>query len=483
MTGKGVVMRAGFGSIAATSAAVVSAGAIAVTPIAPPLPERIEPAIQLAASSDWSVILGNAGQGAAALVNSAFNPPFPVLQQSIANQLRYLSELPDVAGIAAQIATNIARGITAPFAPTTDTLDAQHEFLYNALPIITALPLVDLLFQISPTGQQLLDFSTSPFSGALLGLAGPIVAPIFVLGANIGSIVADLAAATPDPGRALSTFFNTPAQMVDAFLNGGVHVDVTDLATALGPAIGVSFPPGTKVGIAFGGLFSAGGSIFNALDMDYEQDIVGLPLIRVNLATGQGPGFIGSLIEMNKAIARAIGWSGTGSPLAPPESQSGTSSLAAVDEVPRSVLSSQVVSLGTSTDAAESVADQEVQAPAVDDAAVHETTDPTTTPVPETETKDGAEAAPDDAAESPSEGGKHRAKPGQSSFGDRLGSTGKDSDRASAKGFARHARQSEDDDSAESGRGDKPAKAEKAEDKADDESAKAKSDDSGSDTE
>ncbi|WP_157516974.1 hypothetical protein [Mycobacterium sp. MS1601] len=356
-------MRAGVGSVAVTGVAIVSVGVIAATPIEPPLPDKVEPAVQLAADSDWSVIFNNAGQNAGSLVNSAFNPAFPILQQSIANQIRYLGELPDIAGIAEQIAINVARGFTAPGSPSTDTLDGQHTFLYNALPFITSIPGVDLFFQISPTGQMLLDFSASPLSGVLLGLAGPIAGPLAVMGMNFQSIIEDLTAANPDAARALSTFVNTPAQMVDAFLNGDVHVDITALAEAFGPAIGVSFPEGTKVGITFGGLFSPGGSIFNALDMDYERDILGLPLIRFNLATGNGPGFIGSLIEMNKIIAKAIGWDGSGNPLDTSDQQRNRSTLAAVDEIPDS--GAQLVSLDAPAATAEAEVTPVVEADVV----------------------------------------------------------------------------------------------------------------------
>ncbi len=365
-------MHASVGSLAVTGVAIVSVGVIAATPVQPPLQDTVEPAVALSADSDWLEIFDKAGLNAGNLASSAFDPPFPITQQSIANQIRYVGELPDVAGILEQIATNIARGATAPGSPSTDTMDAQHAFLFNALPIITSIPGVDLLFQISPTGQMLLDFSASPLSGVVLGLAGPVVGPIAVLAANFQSVIADLAAANPDAARALSTVINTPAQMVDAFLNGNVHVDVTPLAEAFGPSLGVSFPEGTKVGIAFGGLLSPGGSIFNALDLDYERDILGLPLIRINLATGQGPGFIGSLIEMNKIIAKAIGWDGTGNPLG--GNQESRSTPAAVDEIPASsaqLLTAQTPvpaeQTGTSTAVEDTASTQPEKEPVADD--------------------------------------------------------------------------------------------------------------------
>lgn len=478
-------MHAGLGTVAVTGLAMVSAGVITITPVAPTLRDVVEPTVELAADADWSVIFNKAGQRATGLANSYLDAPFPVTQQSIANQLAYLGELPDVAAIVQQIVANFGRGFAAPFAPSNDTLDAQHEFLYNALPLIQQIPLVDLLFQISPTGQALLDFAASPISGVLLGAAGPLVGPVLVMGSNVQSIITSLTAATPDVGRAFLTLLNTPAQMTDAFLNGGVHVDLTALAEALGPGIGVSFPEGTKVGIAFGGLLSPGGSIFNALDMDYEQDLLGLPLIRVNLATGQGPGLIGSLIDMNKAIAKAIGWDGSGSPLAPSDGPSDRSGLAPVDEVPRAVSSSRVATLSTLTAEADpAVADQDTSGDGA--AATGDAVDATTAadadrePVLNAEIADSITDSTDDLTTTPPAGGRHRAKPG-TSFGDHLSSAVADLTKGLTNGFAKpakHAKPAEHAKPTEQAEADAPAKTPDA-----DQPAKSASDDSGSDTE
>lgn len=448
-------MQTGVGAVAATGVALMSAGVVAITPVAPPLPERVEAAVQLTADADWSVILDKAGQGAAGLATSYFDAPFPVLQQIVANQISYLGQLPDLAGIAQQIAANVGNGIGAPFAPTTDSLDAQHEFLYNALPLVQQIPLADLLFQISPTGQALIDFATTYVSGAVLGLVGPLVGPVFLMGANLQSMLDDITAATPDPVRALTTLLNTPAEMVDAFLNGGVHVDVTAVAEALGPSIGVTFPEGTKVGIAFGGLLSPGGSIFNALDMDYERDVLGLPLIRINLATGQGPGLIGSLIELNKAIAKAIGWDGSGSPLAPSGESSERSGLAPVDEVPRSVLASRVATL---TSPGPEAVDQKRGEAAVEATPV---ATPTGEAVLSTEIPGSTEDVSEELSATPAKGGKHRAQPGQS-FGDQFSSAVADFSKAFTTGFGKHAKPSDDADRTETPAAEKPAKAAEA---------------------
>jgi hypothetical protein len=456
-------MQAGLGAVAVTGLAIVSAGVIAITPVTPALPDVVEPTVELAADADWSVIFDKAGQRATGLANSYFDAPFPVTQQSIANQLAYLGELPDVAAIVQQIVANFGRGFAAPFTPSNDTLDAQHEFLYNALPLIQQIPLVDLLFEISPTGQALLEFAASPISGVLLGSVGPLVGPVVVLGSNLQSIVSSLATATPDVGRALLTLLNTPAEMTDAFLNGGVHVDLTALAAALGPSIGVTFPEGTKVGIAFGGLLSPGGSIFNALDMDYDRDVLGLPLIRFNLANGQGPGLIGSLIDMNKAIAKAIGWDGSGSPLAPSDSSSDRSGLAPIDEVPRSVSSTRLATLTTLTSEAapvEADTDSSVDVATEPDGAVDE---PTVTesddePVLAEEIEDSITDTPDDLTETAPAGGRHRAQSGKS-FGDQLGSAVADFTKNLTNGFAKPAKRAEADKPAKTDDTNKPAKA------------------------
>jgi hypothetical protein len=126
--------------------------------------------------------------------------------------------------------------------------------------------------------------------------------------------------------------------MTDAFLNGGQHVDLTALVKAVGPAIGVSFPDGVEVGIALGGLLSPGGSVFNALDFAYDNDLLGVLHIHVPLATGTPVGPIGSFMDLARTIAKAIGWNGVGNASAAPSSAA--QSLAAANEVPRSVLNS-----------------------------------------------------------------------------------------------------------------------------------------------
>lgn len=321
----------------AAGVAMVGASAIAMSPVAvQPAYFRAEAAIQLTAATNWQDVLTVAGQNASALFTSWLQTPVPILQQVIANQQKYLTELPDLATIGARIQANLQHALGALAVADPTTLDATHRTLYQLLPTVLQIPgIPDLLhFNISATGQQLLGVSTTALSGVLLGLAGPVLGPLLALGSSLGSIVNDLNAPTPDLAGALSTLANIPAAMTDAFLNGGQHVDLTALMTAIGPSIGVSFPAGVQVGIALGGLLSPGGSIFNALDMAYDNNLLGVLHIHVPIATGAPVGPIGAFLELARSIARAVGWNNATTAAAAPNG------LAAVDTVPASVLNS-----------------------------------------------------------------------------------------------------------------------------------------------
>lgn len=290
--------------------------------------------------------LHQAGQNAQALFDTWQQAPAPILQQIIANQISYLQELPDLAGIATQIQHNFQAALAAPLAPNLSTLDPTHGTFYNLLPAVLQLPGVpDLLhLVISPTGEQLLAFSTSALSGLILGMAGPVLGPLIALSSGLNAVRTDLTAATPDVAGALSTLGSIPAAMTDAFLNGGQHVDLTALAKTFGPAIGVSFPDGVEVGIALGGLLSPGGSIFNALDFAYDNNLLGVLHIHVPLATGTGVGPIGAFMDFTRTIAKAIGWTPPAS-AATAQSVTTKTTLAAANEVPRSVVNSETPTL------------------------------------------------------------------------------------------------------------------------------------------
>ncbi|WP_142391413.1 outer membrane porin GjpA [Mycobacterium sp. ENV421] len=354
--------------LVAATVAVVGASAIAISPVGPAGPAALDihaaPAIQLAASTDLADIFTRAGQNTQALFDTWRQAPAPILQQIVANQIAYLKELPDFAAVADQIQTHLRAALAAPTAPDLSTLDSTHRAFYQLLPAVLQLPGVPDLLQlsISPTGKQLLAFSTTALSGVVLGMAGPVLGPLIVLSSSVDAIRAELTSPTPDVAAALNTLTNIPAAMTDAFLNGGQHVDLTALATTFGPAIGVSFPAGVKVGIALGGLLSPGGSIFNALDFAYDNDLLGVLHIHVPLATGSPVGPIGAFMEFTRAIAKSIGWTAPATAAATARSAAAPSGLAAANEVPRSVLASVPTAAATTTIAPKATTKREAKA-------------------------------------------------------------------------------------------------------------------------
>lgn len=288
---------------AAAGVAIVGASAIAMAPVAPPLQDIkiANPSVNLSATVDpftpWVDVFEGAEANIADLIDDWAEAPFPVLQQIIVNQLSYLHELPDFAVIAGQISHNIKAAAMAPFTPGPESVDPAHAALLQLLPALDLFP---------PDFQPLIDLAASPASGVLFGLVGPVVAPLLALSSSVQAIVGNLTSADPDLEAAFDTLINIPARMANAFLNGGETLDLTPVLNALGVDLKLNpvLPP-AKVGLTFGGLLSPGGSFFNAVDIATGP---------IKFA-GQGPGTIGSLINLSHAIARAIGWDGSGNPL------------------------------------------------------------------------------------------------------------------------------------------------------------------------
>ncbi|HOB50879.1 MAG TPA: outer membrane porin GjpA [Mycobacterium sp.] len=281
--------------------AAVGAGAIAVAPVQPisqdlaALPQQVNSlAVGLAASIDpitpWINTLQLAGENIVELFDFWASDPFPIIQQVVGNQFTYLSELPDIGLILNQVVGNIGNAIRAPFAADPEnTLNDEHDSIWTLLPVLVDIP---------ENLQPILDFTTTFLSGALIGVAGPVLAPLVQLGDSLSSIVGNLVGG--DLVAALNDLINIPANVVNAVLNGGQVLDLTPLVNLLGIEI-----PGTQInsiGFALGGLLSQGGSLFNAFDTNLiitEYDV------EVPLA-GVGAGALGSVIGLTQTIANAI---------------------------------------------------------------------------------------------------------------------------------------------------------------------------------
>lgn len=292
--------------------AAFGAGAIALAPVqplpaAPPLPSALTStlAVNLAASIDpitpWIETLQAAGDNISGLFTDWAEAPFPIIAQVIANQITYLGELPDIGAILGQVVDNVGNAIRAPFAADPANIsDAQID---PPLPRLVQLaiggntrqnvyPLIGLL---APALEPIAEFATTPISGLLVGAIGPIVGPALALVNSVSAIIEALGAS--DFTGALNALINIPANVVNAFLNGG---PVLDLTTIL-PALGIVLPPEiSNIGIAMGGLLSPGGVAFDALQT--TASVAGITAAIPGLPVGP----IGSLIGLTKSIADAI---------------------------------------------------------------------------------------------------------------------------------------------------------------------------------
>lgn len=281
--------------------AAISAGAIAVAPMHPisgdltVAPEQVRSlAVGLAASIDpitpWIDTFQTAADNIGGLFTAWAAEPFPIITQIITNQLAYLSILPDIPAIISQVISNIGSAVQAPFQADINTLDPAHQGLYTLLPLV------------APTFPQVvLDLLTTSTLGIVGGLLGPVLAPVIAVVNSVQSIIGNLGSG--DFIGALNDLINIPANLVNAFLNGGQTLDLTGL---LGPLLPDNVTL-NSAGLVLGGVLAQGASLFNALGLDVSAQLAPPPFPPVNVAVPGNPGGIfGSLIAFTKAIASAI---------------------------------------------------------------------------------------------------------------------------------------------------------------------------------
>lgn len=315
----------------ASGVAAFGAGAIALSPIQP-LPDHVALApqravstlaVELASAIDpitpWVNTFIAAGNNIEALADLAMQQPLPIISAIAQNQLTYFQELPDIGLIASQILNNVQTFFTAPSAPdgnnisdavvATTTgflqLPLDQRTVYSLLPVVLGKDLYEQL-------QPVIDFSTSPVSGELIGLLGPVISPLIQLNdsfAAIGNYIQ-----SGDITGALNELINIPANMTNAALNGGKYLDLTGVVRALGLALPSEV---TSIGLNMGGLLNvvpldeqanpespySGGVAFDALAADVSVNLGA----KVNLNDPGWPvGTIGSMIGISQAIGNAL---------------------------------------------------------------------------------------------------------------------------------------------------------------------------------
>ncbi|WP_445165861.1 hypothetical protein ACTXG7_18465 [Mycolicibacterium sp. Dal123E01] len=244
--------------------ALLGAGVIAASPIAPPVPAIHLPAIHLDASlvaavspiDTYKQVFETARTNLQALVDSA--DPGEVLKQIVANQETSLRGLGSALGTSGQQLFTALTSTTPDLVKTlvTSLAAGNVEAATNALltvPLVVAMPLINLL----PAIQK---FVTQPFQNLLnvttvlsdplvdniyaVGLLGPIISGLGATGAAMQNVIDAVRAG--DPQKLVDAIVTGPATILDGVLNGGYGPD-------LGPLVG----PGLTV--LAGGILSSGG--------------------------------------------------------------------------------------------------------------------------------------------------------------------------------------------------------------------------------
>ena len=317
--------------------AAFGAGAIALAPVQPVSQDsaispvlRSSLAVDLAASIDpitpWVDTFQTASQNIERLFTLGLATPLPIITQIITNFGTYLSELPDIGTIIGQVFGNVGNAIGAPFAvpvSCSDGLQGPCENISTAgvidspLGVLTQQAVFALLPGILPPDQYaslkpILDFTTSPISGALLGLIGPVVGPVVSVVNSVGAIIGALGQS--DFEGAISELINIPANVTNALLNGGQFLDLTPVLSL----VGVTLPDSiSSLGFNMGGLLSTGispvppqegapadplaGVMFDGLAFTADLGL-GAPITDPGLSVGP----IRALIGLNQKVAEAI---------------------------------------------------------------------------------------------------------------------------------------------------------------------------------
>lgn len=249
-------------AFAAAGAAMVTAGALAVSPIAPSLPAELSlPAIQkraieltaLSATASpitvYSQVLTNTFTNLSALGQAVAADPLPILSQVLRNQLGYAERIGSaVAGIPAGWQTYSA-GRGATFLTNFQTALAQGDtaaavnylssyILYGLQATVT--PIYNTILTYTPRGatepilgipQQMAQnfanavgalFSTTSFiSGIFQSGYGMALGTLAAAGEGIAGIAQAVEAG--DPVGAVNAAVNLPGLVVNAFLNGWQH--------------------------------------------------------------------------------------------------------------------------------------------------------------------------------------------------------------------------------------------------------------------
>ena len=309
---------------------------------------------------------------------------FPLLQTIIANQMTYFEELGNgnAEAIPGQIWNNVQTFFNAPWSPgdpagtfvsgtaLTSLLGAplSQQSIFALLP--TVLGFTPDEWDASPL-KPVVDFTATYYSGQVVGLLGPLFAPLIELTRSFTAAGAFFEAG--DVTGAINELINIPANVTNAVLNGGGFLDLTGVVNAVSP-----LPPEVKsIGLNLGGLISPpvpqngsllpdgtaptqfdGGVLFDSLAADISYKIADRPLPDGTFVDVNDPGIPVSWIGAAVGLGQYLGQEMVVTPLAPPTEAASVDAPAEVEAL---------------DEAPEAPADEPaVDEPAVDEPAVEE---------------------------------------------------------------------------------------------------------------
>ncbi|MCW1959032.1 MAG: hypothetical protein KIH64_010910, partial [Mycobacterium sp.] len=231
--------------------AALGVGAIALSPIQP-IPNHVAlapekavstMAVDLAAAIDpltpWVNALGTAVDNATRL-NAAWNAStFPIFQTFVQNQLVYASEFPNIGLIFNQIIDNWKSAFQAPFVADPGNISTTTVAVTTgalSIPVSQSLVYGLVTSPLSPLPPELtplLEFMTTPFSGAALAVIGPVIGPVLSMVNSVKATFAALKA--KNLPAAINEFLALAPNAVNAFLNGGQVLDLTKIVNKISP--------------------------------------------------------------------------------------------------------------------------------------------------------------------------------------------------------------------------------------------------------
>jgi hypothetical protein len=393
--------------------AALGVGALALSPVQPvPTQVALDPlrvvsdlGVDLLASSidpitPWVQTFETAAANVGTLVEFYLQKPFPLLQAVVANLGTYAEELENGQGdlIPEQIWGNIQTFFQAPWDPGTQLPLAAPPAVPDPVPLPVgeyasdtgsnspkALAQSLLVFEFLPEAETdpacyndgncayvqaapILNFLNTHYSGQLVGLLGPLLAPLAVLTRSFTAVGEFFEAG--DVIGAINELINIPANVTNGVLNGAGFLDLTAIVTSILPL------PVEYIGINLGGLLTSTPSNGSLTDPDdpptqysggvgFDGVAAGVPSpLGVAKFDGVPVGWAGSVVGLGQFLGEQL----VVTPPAPPPvaAEPAAAKLAAPVDIPAPAVTEASVE-ESSPAVAEVVAED--PAPAVEDIA------------------------------------------------------------------------------------------------------------------